>query len=93
MVSTSASTSVLNAMNVIQYSASGYENAEIFFGETFVEEVNTQSLGIMEAQFTAINMKKFFLLNANLSIAPIFIVLLVYVIWLIRKFHTRKIFL
>lgn len=32
MIATSASTSVLNSMNVIQYSACGYENAELFYG-------------------------------------------------------------
>lgn len=32
MISKSSSTSILSSMNMIQYSASGYENAEILYG-------------------------------------------------------------
>ena len=45
MVATSASSSVLNSMNIIQYSACGYENAELFYGP--LDDFNTRSMGVI----------------------------------------------
>lgn len=55
MISRSSQTSILYSMNVIQYSASGYENAELFYGS--LEELNKNSMGEMASEFKAINMK------------------------------------
>ena len=91
MISRSTSTSVLYSMNVIQYSASGYENAEFFYGS--LEELNMNSMAGMASEFTAINMKSFFLLNVNFMLVPVLLALISYLIQLIRKYHSRNTYL
>lgn len=84
MVSRSASTSVLSSMNVIQYSASGYDNAEIIYGP--LDEVSTYSMGVMASHFTAINLKSFFLMNVNFMLIPVVLACVGYLFTLVRKY-------
>ncbi len=55
MVTGSSSTSALTSLNVIQYSTSGYQNAEIFYDN--LEDIENHSAKIIAPEFTLIDMK------------------------------------
>ena len=55
MVAGSSSTSALASLNVIQYSTSGYQNADIFYGD--LEDIENHSTAILAPEFTLIEMK------------------------------------
>ena len=84
-------TSILNSMNIIQYSASGYENAEILFGD--LTSAENHSLGTVAPEFSQIALKKFFLLNVNFSMIPLVIAIVLYIVSLARKYNSRNIFM
>ena len=44
----------------------------------------------MVKQFTAIGLKQLFLLNANISLLPIFLIVVVYAITLVSKYRSRN---
>jgi hypothetical protein len=88
MAVASSSTSLMNSINSIQYSAGGYHNADIFFGDTTDVELNLYSS--TGEEFLMIDLKRYFLLNANLSLFPIIFVIAAFVISLARKYKARN---
>lgn len=91
MVAPSSSTGLLSAINSIQYSAGGYHNAELFYGPT--EDIEMGLLAYTADQFLAIDLKRFFLLNANISLFPVMISITIFVITLAQKGQARSQFL
>lgn len=89
MISSSKQTSLLNSMNLVQYSASGYSNSELLYGNGISEVENSQG-GSINAQFLSIGMGKNFLMNANISLFPLALIFIVYTITLIRKYRKRN---
>ena len=88
MVAASSSTSLMNSINSIQYSAGGYHNSELFYGDT--KDIELNLYGSTNEKFLMIELKRYFLLNANLSLFPIIIASLAFLVTLIRKFRARN---
>jgi hypothetical protein len=88
MITPSSSSSLLSSINGIQYASSGYQNAKWLYGnmELIENELNVWTTDT----FTAINLKKLFLLNANFSLIPILIALVAYTVTLVRKYRSRN---
>jgi hypothetical protein len=66
MLSKSSSSSLLSSMNVLEYSATGYENAHLLYGD--LTDIQNHAYSVMDREFLEIGMKSFYLLNVNLSL-------------------------
>lgn len=88
MIIHNSGTSLLQSLNFMEYSTAGYENAKILFGEN--QEIKSYSLSVQRSQFIKIDMNEYFLMNANLSLFPLCLIILAYVIYLFRKYHHRN---
>lgn len=47
-------------------------------------------MGLIATEFNSINMKQFFLQNANLSLIPVLLALIFYMYSLARKYYSRN---
>lgn len=90
MIVPPTSTSLLQSMNNIQYSATGYENSELLFSKSLVETLQSESYGSMSPEFSAINLQKYFLLNVNITILPVTIVVVIFLFKTFQKIRNRN---
>jgi hypothetical protein len=88
MAAASSSSSLMNSINSIQYSAGGYHNSYIFYGDT--TDVELSLFSSTGDEFLMIDLKRYFLLNANLCLFPIIIAVVVYAVSLLRKYKARN---
>jgi hypothetical protein len=91
MLSKSSSSSLLSSMNVLEYSATGYENAHLLYGD--LTDIQNHAYTVMDREFLEIGMKSFYLLNVNLSLLPIVIVITVYIVSFARKAIMRNLYI
>ena len=82
--------SVLNAMNLLKYTAfGGYSNFEVLFGTNSKGIISLTNMTVNQ-EFVYVGLFKYFFLNVNWSLISLIIVLVFYAIVFARKCYQRN---
>ena len=82
--------SSLKAMNVLRFSAfGGYSDFELFYGD-ITQEAESITSSSVDKSFTFVGLLKYFSLNVNLSVIAPALGLVVFAVFMVRKYKLRE---